>query len=272
MKLRPFLKWVGGKYRLLDALLPALPQGRRLVEPFVGAGAVYLNANYEEYLLCDCNAELISLFSRIQEGGVAFIDYCAQFFTGKTNTEDSFYYLRQRFNSMPAGDEKCALFLYLNRHAYNGLVRYNRQGAYNAPYGHYAAVYFPRKELLAFHQKSIRTCTEFKTQDFTETFAALHEGDVVYADPPYVPLTPTANFTAYAASRFGQVRQRELAALAVTAWEDGVSVVLSNHDTPFARSLHSRANLCPLRVRRSISCRGQTRSAAPEVLIIYHAH
>lgn len=268
-RMRPPLKWAGGKFRLLDRILPALPSGSRLVEPFVGSGAVFLNADFPAYLLCDLNEDLIFFFRTLTEEGDAFIREARGLFTPATNTAEAYYAFRNRFNSLAPGKERALLFLYLNRHGFNGLVRYNRKGDFNTPFGRYAAPYFPGDELTAVARKARDADVEFIVADFRASFAALREGDVVYCDPPYAPLSATANFTSYTASDFGPEEQRELAECAVRAFRQGRRVVLSNHDTPPIRRLYRGARISSFDVRRTISCDGQKRSCAKEILAVY---
>ena len=176
---RPFLKWAGGKYRLLDRLLPSIPAGARLVEPFVGSGAVFLNAGFACYLLCDLNADLIGLYRTLRRDGERFIAEARALFTPGNNTQEAFLRLRETFNASSDAEERSVLFLYLNRHSYNGLVRYNSKGIYNVPFGKYKAPYFPERELTAFLDK-LRGCdVTFAVQDFRSTFAALRPGQVL---------------------------------------------------------------------------------------------
>ncbi|MFM2344098.1 MAG: hypothetical protein RLZZ210_708, partial [Pseudomonadota bacterium] len=122
--MKPFLKWAGSKYKIIDKIINVLPSGKRLIEPFVGSGSVFLNTNYEEYVCIDKNADLINLFKIIQAEGNNFIDYAKHFFIPNNNIEEQFYILRQEFNSTKDIYKKSALFIYLNRHCYNGLCRY----------------------------------------------------------------------------------------------------------------------------------------------------
>lgn len=266
---RPFLKWAGGKYRLLDRLLPSLPPGKRLVEPFAGSGAVFLNAAFSAYLLCDLNPDLIGLYETLRREGERFIERARALFTPENNTREAFLRLRAAFNASTDAEERSLLFLYLNRHAYNGLVRYNARGVYNVPFGRYKAPYFPAAELTAFLRK-MRDCdVAFAVQDFRKTFSQTREGDVVYGDPPYVPASSTANFTAYTGGVFGVAEQRELANEAEAAAQRGVPVVLSNHDVPLTRELYAAARLHSFPVRRLISCAGASRGEARELLAVF---
>ena len=269
MYTKPFLKWAGGKYRILDKILRELPTGARFVEPFAGSCAVYLNANFPKALVCDLNSDLISLYKHLQHEGGDFIQYCASFFTSENNTRSGYMALRDRLNASSEERERAALLLYVNRHAFNGLIRYNSKGGFNVPFGKYKKPYFPLEELRAFYRKTHSTTTEFRAADFRSVFASLKPGDVVYCDPPYVPLSQTASFTAYAGNAFHAQDQNDLAACAKEAWQKGIHVVLSNHDTEATRNLYPTATLKRFAVQRFISCNGDNRGAAPELLAIY---
>ncbi len=269
MKAKPFLKWAGGKYRLLERILPELPAGARLVEPFAGSAAVYLNAPFKKALVCDVNRDLIGLFQILQAEGGSFIRRCQAHFTPDNNARDRYYALRDAFNASADPKERAALFLYLNRHSFNGLIRYNSRGIFNVPFGRYARPYFPLAELHAFLDRTRDTKTEFAVLNFRDVFSRLRPGDVVYCDPPYVPLSRTAKFTAYTGVSFTENDQRDLASLAAHAWKRGIPVILSNHDTEAVRSLYAAARLRRFAVNRSISCKGDRRSRAPELLAVF---
>ena len=154
IKIRPFLKWAGSKYNCLEKIIPFLPPGKRLIEPFAGSGVVFMNTNYSSYLLAESNIDLIHLFTTLQQQGDAFIKYCETYFSPEFNCKEKYYQIRSDFNDLTHSPRKSALFLYLNRHGYNGLCRYNSKGIYNVPFGLYTKPYFPRKEMQLFHQKS----------------------------------------------------------------------------------------------------------------------
>ena len=266
--MKPFLKWAGGKMRLVTRIKAVLPTGRRLVEPFVGSGALFLNTEYADYLLADANRDLINCYQQLQRGGTAFIDLCASYFTPANNQPDAYYALRTHFNATGDAVEKAAIFVYLNRHGYNGLCRYNGSGGFNVPFGRYARPYFPRNEMVFFWQKAVRC--EFVVADFVTTLQATTPGDVVYCDPPYVPLSATAHFTSYSADGFSLESQRRLAQAAEAAARRGVPVVISNHDLPFTRELYAGAAAHKFfTVQRNISCDRQRRTAAAEMLAVF---
>lgn len=266
--MKPFLKWAGNKYQIIERIKAVLPPGKRLIEPFVGSGAVFLNTEYPSYLLADTNADLINLYQQLQTGGQEFIDYCRTLFTPENNIPDRFYELRHRFNQTGDLVEKGALFIYLNKHCYNGLCRYNARGEFNVPFGRYTTPYFPEEEMHFFHRRSSQAT--FVTANFVVTMEAAEAGDVLYCDPPYVPLSATANFTSYSSDRFGIQEQHTLARMAATLAARGIAVVISNHDTEFTRSAYQEAtDVHYFSVQRFISCNGANRNKADELLAIY---
>ena len=201
---------------------------------FVGSGAVFLNLDYPGYLLCDNNADLINLFQVLKEEGETFVKYCRDYFTPASNREEEYYRFRSEFNRTGNKKQKAALFLYLNRHGYNGLCRYNSSGEFNTPFGRYVKPYFPEKEMLYFARKAQKAT--FACRDFRNTMAKAKPGDAVYCDPPYVPLSGTANFTEYSSGGFGLKSNKNWRKWPVS-WRRGIPVLLSNHDTAFVRQI-----------------------------------
>ena len=265
--MKPFLKWAGGKYKLTPQINSLLPDGTRLVEPFVGSGSVFLNSNFDSFYLTDVNPDLIHLYQTLQKEGEAFIRYTESFFTGENNTEDAFYQLRELFNTTEDVRLKSALFVYLNRHAFNGLCRYNSKGKYNVPFGRYKKPYFPYEEMKNFYHKSKKAI--FQCCDFKTTYSNLREGDVVYADPPYDPISETSSFTSYSTGGFSAQEQIELSDCAKRATNSGIPSLLSNHDTSLTRELYEGALCEYIDVQRNISAKGESRKQVREVLALF---
>src|SRR5580704_2320813 len=213
-KIRPFLKWAGSKFNCLNEIISSLPPGQRLIEPFAGSGVVFMNTHYSSYILAESNPDLIHIFTTLQEQGESFIDYCQQYFHPETNCKEQYYQKRNDFNQLNHSSQKSAFFLYLNRHGYNGLCRYNSKGIYNVPFGLYTKPYFPREEMLLFHKKSNQA--QFIQDDFRNTFKLARPGDVIYCDPPYVPLSKKSQPLPYTQKQFSEEDQIELAELART--------------------------------------------------------
>lgn len=267
---RPFLKWAGGKYRLLERIKAVLPVGTRLIEPFAGAAALFLNTRYQKYWLNDVNVDLITLYQQLKHQGDQFVEFAETFFCVKNNNDKRYYQLREHFNNCNDANERSAIFLYLNRHSYNGLCRYNQKGKFNAPFGRYKNPRFPRQQLLAFSKKAKRV--KFTHKNFIDVMQAAKVGDVIYCDPPYVPLTKTANFTHYSQRIFSQEQQMTLAELAQSLAQKNIPVIISNHNTVFTRQLYKTAILKKFNVPRLISCKGNGRHAVKELLAVYGAN
>lgn len=265
MAVKTPLKWVGSKARLMPQLLPHLPKGKRLVEPFAGSCAVMMNTDYEEYLIADVNPDLIHLYNSIQLDVDWFIEDTKRLFETLT-TECSYYQLRASFNIEPEWQWRAAMFLYLNRHCYGGICRYNQRGHFNVPYGRYKKPYFPEAEIRAFAEKAKRAT--FICASFEETLQLVRPGDVVYCDPPYIPVNPTANFTQYHTDGFTQDDQLRLASLLHQLSAD-ISVVASNSDTHEAHNLYSRFTRHTLAAPRSIGAAKGSDSSVGELLAVF---
>lgn len=265
--MRPFLKWAGSKYNCLDHILPHLPQGKRLIEPFAGSAAMTLNTHFEQYLLSDINQDLIKVYRCLKQGGQRFIDYCDQHFVDGCNDKQVYYDKRSQFNQMRLSKAKAALFIYLNRHGYNGLCRYNGDGLFNVPFGNNSRPRLQYKAMEHFFNKSEQI--ELQHASFEQVMAQAKTGDVIYCDPPYVPLSHSAHFTRYAKSDFNLDHQTQLADLARQQASRGIPVVISNHDTEFTRECYKGAEIHSFSVARRISCKTQNRAPAPELIAIF---
>jgi|SRR5690625_3044790 len=265
-KTKPFLKWPGNKYRIIDEIVELLPDGDRLVEPFAGSGSIFLNTSYPEKLVADNDEDLIRLFKHVQMYGEEFIEYASEVFVPENNVDERYYELRKEFNTTHDTIRKSALLIYLNRHCFNGLYRKNKKGEFNAAYGKYKKPYFPRKELKEFHIRSEDVV--FKNQDFLETLDMVEDGDVVYCDPPYTPLKENAAHV-YGSLQFGDNEHIALVNKAKKVSGKGIPVLISNHDIPLTRELYNSAHIETFEVSRTISSKASSRGKVSELLAIY---
>lgn len=268
--MRSPLKWAGGKKKLVDEIMEFIPSKgkKRLVEPFLGGGSVFLNSDFKEYLLLDLNKDLINLFNILKNDSSKFITEAEHYFQNKYNTEEKYYELRAEFNKSADPFFRSLIFLYMNRHGYNGLCRYNKSGGYNVPFGRYKKPYFPKEELEFFAKKSQRA--QFIQGDFDVAFSLAKAGDSYYCDPPYAPISRTSSFTSYAGNTFDDEDQIRLVKCAEAAKKKNISTLISNHDTEFTREIYSGAkNLFELKVRRSISSKGHGRIEVGELMALY---
>ncbi|QYJ86385.1 Dam family site-specific DNA-(adenine-N6)-methyltransferase [Shewanella mesophila] len=267
-KQRAFLKWAGGKFKLVDALTQHLPQGDRLVEPFVGAGSVFLNTRYNRYLLCDINQDLINLYQIVQETPEKYISAAKAMFVDVKNDKEAYYQVRREFNQTSDPFLRSVYFLYMNRHGFNGLCRYNKKGGFNVPFGSYKKPYFPHDEIMGFADKAQNA--EFRCIGYEQAFDLTQPGDVVYCDPPYAPLSTTSSFTTYVGSGFSLDDQALLARKARhTAIDRGIPVLISNHDIALTRELYHGARFDTIQVQRNISQNGNGRKKVNELMALY---
>ncbi|CUU22566.1 adenine-specific DNA-methyltransferase [Duffyella gerundensis] len=266
-KNRAFLKWAGGKYPLLEDIQRHLPEGDCLVEPFVGAGSVFLNTDYPRYVLADINSDLINLYNIVKTRTAEFIADARLLFNEQSNDAIFYYASRTEFNGSRDPYRRALLFLYLNRHCYNGLCRYNLSGEFNVPFGRYRKPYFPEDELNWFAERAQKATFVCESYDVTLTNA--QAGSVVYCDPPYAPLSATANFTAYHTNSFSLREQQHLAELAIKLAESRIPVLISNHDTAQTRLWYQDAVLHVVKARRSISRSITGRSKVDELLALF---
>ncbi|MFT7006791.1 MAG: DNA adenine methylase [Colwellia sp.] len=270
VSMRSALKWAGGKKKVINDIVSLLPTKgkKRLVEPFVGGGSVFLNLDFDEYLLIDMNKDLINLFNIIKNQPTEFITDAQKFFNGENNQAEKYYEFRNQFNQSTDSYERSLLFLYLNRHGYNGLCRYNKSGGYNVPFGRYKHPYFPEKELEYFSEKAQKAT--FMQGDFETAFSQLRADDVVYCDPPYSPINRTSNFTAYVGNSFTDEDQLRLVNCVEKARSEGIPTLISNHYVDFTRELYKDASKKKLfQVQRSISQKGKGRIKVQEILALY---
>lgn len=240
--MHPLLKWAGGKRqmapRIAEAFGSPCHDGRIYVEPFVGSGAVFLYrralGHVWDAILGDANGKLIAFHRAVRDDPKGLLD-ALHALPGQTDWRDAYTEVRVAFNAGPhEGSLHAARFLWLNRACFNGLYRENAAGEFNVPIGSYKALSLPSAphvlEVSLFLQPATLICA-----DFAATLAWADAGAQVYCDPPYVPLTPTANFTSYTADGFGAADQERLASAARETAARGARVVISNHDTPLTR-------------------------------------
>ena len=283
--IRPFLKWAGGKSRALPELLPHLPKAKLLVEPFVGGGSVFLNTEYQNYILADSNSDLINVYRCATRHTDLLIDAARALFNNG-NHADRYYAVRSQFNAAHelngkkmingarrAGFEtalilRAAQFIYLNRHCYNGVCRYNQSGGFNVPYGKYKDAYFPETEIRQFAKKARDTRAVFLCSPFQITLSIIpNTSAVIYCDPPYLPVSKTSCFTQYNGESFGESSHHKLVSeLIAINKKTGVPVIISNSDTPVTREIYAQFKLNEISVRRSISTNAAERNNADEVI------
>jgi DNA adenine methylase len=260
---RPFLKWAGGKGQLLSelrALVPAL--GGRYFEPFLGGGALFFDLLPKRGFLSDVNSEIVECYATVRDR----VDELIRSLKKHRYDAEHYYEVRDTDPAELTPVERAARTIFLNKTGFNGLYRVNRSGKFNVPFGRYS------KPLIC-DEDNLRACSaalakvDLSTCDFEESASRAKRGDFVYFDPPYVPLSRTATFTAYARGGFGPGEQKRLADLFDRLARRGVNVLLSNSDVPEIRKLYGAHRIDVVKAARSINSKGTRRGPVSEVLV-----
>ncbi|HKY34737.1 MAG TPA: DNA adenine methylase [Polyangiaceae bacterium] len=267
-RLRPILKWAGGKRSLVPRILKELPKRiGTYYEPFVGGAAVFLalaeEQRFQHAVITDKNKELINLYTVVRDDLVKLLKKLEVL---QHQTSEAEYY---EIRAERGGDRiaRAARLIYLNKTGYNGLYRVNSSGGFNVPYGRYKRPKICDAKRLSAAAMALQEVT-IKVADFEESCAGAQRGDAVYLDPPYLPVSKTASFSAYHSDAFGLAEHERLAKLFGKLVKRGVSVVLSNSATPETRALYKTYQASDVHVRRSINSIASRRGAVPELLVV----
>jgi len=260
---RPFLKWAGGKTQLLPDILARLPRVfRRYHEPFLGGGAVFFALTPTRAVLSDINADLIETYKAIRDDPEAVIAALQQHHA----TEEEFYRVRAQSPAALGVIGAAARTIYLNRTCFNGLYRVNRRGEFNVPFGRYEHPTLCNAENIRLASLALQGA-DLRCESVFDLRTRASRGDLVYFDPPYDPVSATASFTSYAKQAFGVEEQTRLAQLFRDLALRGVSVMLSNSDTPLVRDLYKDFKIEGVYARRAINSRADRRGHVSEVLV-----
>jgi DNA adenine methylase len=271
---RPFVKWAGGKSQLLNQLCAFFPKDfGTYYEPFLGGAAVFFNLvnDYQfDAVLSDINDELIAAYRAIKDDCEKVIILLQEHKKNYIAFKEEYYY--KVVASEPTDDvDKAARIIFLNRTCFNGLYRVNLKGRFNVPLGQYKNPRICDPDNLRAVSTALRwSKTKLLPLDFRETVKDAKEGDFIYFDPPYNPVSSTASFTGYTKYRFSLKEQKELAKLFNELAQRGCYVLLSNSNTPEIRLLYSDEGIYVKVVPalRAINCKANLRFAGHTELII----
>ena len=264
---RPIVKWAGGKRQLLSTLKSNLPvQFGRYFEPMVGGGALLFHLKPENACIGDVNAELVNLYQVVRDEVEELIEDLSKHIYEK----EYFYQLREVdrsevFKSWESV-QKASRFLYLNRSCFNGLYRVNSSGYFNVPFGRYTNPRILDAKNLRACSKVLQNC-EIDVASFDAIADVVKPGDFVYFDPPYVPLTATANFTSYTKAGFDVEMQIALRDLCVELDRRGVKFLLSNSSAPLVLGLYRGFDLQLVDAARAINSNAKKRGKIKEALV-----
>jgi DNA adenine methylase len=273
---KPVLKWAGGKRQLLEPILSFVDRSfpahiEKYYEPFAGGAAVFFalvaRGKFQRARLSDMNADLIRVYSALRDDADAVIVELEKLIELGL-TEAAYYQVREKLRQRrPAKvSARAARLIYLNRTGYNGLYRVNSSGEFNVPYGSYKNPrILDRSRLLAAAQAL--QGVELEVEDFEQACQAAKRGDFVYLDPPYLPVSKTANFASYHSQAFALAEHERLAKTFARLARRGVSTLLSNSDTPEARGLYAAFDTHTVHASRAINSNAARRGKVPELLV-----
>lgn len=251
----PFVKWAGGKRQMLEQLGIRMPETYGgYYEPFVGGGALVLSLAPEKAVLNDINQELVHTYREIRDHLDALLVLLSSMDT-VTCTKEFYYEMRDRYNEKHRlaeyDTEMAALFIYLNKHCFNGLYRVNTRGEFNVPWNQKLSVRSMDMENIKAISGYLKSVT-ITCRDFEKALEDVKKGDFVYFDSPYAPLNPTS-FDSYTKEGFTEEEHRRLAELFRKLTDQGVYCMLTNHNTELIRELYEGFLIEEIDVRRAIN-------------------
>jgi DNA adenine methylase len=274
--IKPFLQWPGGKTKVMPFILPHLGLPcRRFVDVCCGSGAASLAVaevnGAKRIWLNDINPELIICLALTAVIPLEIIALAREIYNPEHNNEEAYYQIRKEFNAQRGSgtSNQAARLIYLNRHGFNSLMRFNSKGEFNVSFRvDHSASEFPEEAIRDFAR--LLGGADFTCWDFEDVLLFCGAGDTVYLDPPFLPLSATANFTAYSKDGFSWGDQQRLAKAAQAAADRGARVVISQANIPAAHGLYAGAEIHEIEVHRSISCKASSRGKAKEIIAVYH--
>ena len=268
--LKPFVKWVGGKSSSVNRLLELMPEHiDTYVEPFVGSGALFFAVNFKKAIINDVNEELINTYKVIKDNVGAL-----EFFLS------SLIYDKQLYDTIRAWDrdphyknrpkeDRAGRFIYLMKTCFNGLYRVNKKGFFNTPFGKYTSP-------LICDTKTLNACSKYLNEhevtilngDYQKILSYLNQDCFVYLDPPYYPISKTANFTQFQKENFKEDSQYQLFEFCKELHKRGIKFMLSNSDVPEIRNLYQDFDIHVIEVSRKVNSNTAKRNAVNELAII----
>lgn len=295
---QPTLKWAGGKRQLLDNIVQLFPDVsdpavNTYYEPFLGGGAVAFGTEPQRAVLNDINTRLMNYYRVVKHRPEDLIATLRSFRAPESTVDEDRgfadtshfgydienYYYQQRalFNRRPYGYEydrveEAALLQYLNRTCFNGLYRENQSGGFNTPIGEYENPDWVQKERVwDLHEYLSTADVRLMSDGYTDGLATISAGDLVYADPPYKPVSATADFTEYSADGFDQDDQLELLETLSSLADDGVHVVASNSAVMAEKYADAGFDVYTVDATRAINSDAENRDAVEEIIAVMRA-
>jgi len=266
-KLRPFVKWAGGKTQFLEIINLLLPADyNQLIEPFVGGGAVFLNIQPNKLIINDLNQELMTAYRVIKDTPKPLINLLQEY--EKKHSLEFYEQLKQKEPKDLTHLEIATRFIYLNKTGYNGLYRVNSQGIFNVPFGQKEKIkLFERNNVLATSDYLYATDCQILNKDYQELLPLIKEGDFLFVDPPYDSENGNG-FISYTTNKFTRQNQQELAQFLKECEKKGANWLLTNHATSFIKDLYKDYWQFTFKAQRFINCQGDKRIGGVQEIFI----
>ncbi|MFN4895539.1 MAG: DNA adenine methylase [Pseudomonadota bacterium] len=264
---RPFIKWAGGKAQLLDQLQKRLPGTfKRYWEPFLGGGAFFFSLAPNSAVLSDINEELVLTYIAVRDNVEELISELRQH-----RYEEQYFYSVRDWDKRPdfkdmSAVERAGRFIFLNKTGFNGLYRVNSKGQFNVPFGRYSNPTIVDTDNLRRCSECLRN-VDIRLSSYLAIENEVQEGDLVYFDPPYVPLSTTSSFTSYTKDGFGFDDQIALRDLIQRLANKGAFILLSNSASPFVEALYEGFTIERVSATRAINSKAERRGAVDELII-----
>jgi DNA adenine methylase len=267
IKLKPFIKWAGGKTQFLEIISLLTPNDYNcLIEPFVGGGAVFLSLQPQQLIINDINKELITTYQIIKEKPNELIKLLNEY--EKKHSQEFYETLKKQAIKNLSNLETAARFIYLNKTGYNGLYRVNSQGEFNVPWGQKEkAKLFDKENILAISEYLNRNEVKILNQDYKQILPLIKENDFLFADPPYDSNNGNG-FTSYTADKFTRENQKELFNFLKECEKKGTKWLLTNHATDFIKELYKDYPQFTKKAQRFINCQGDKRVGTSQEIFI----
>lgn len=266
----PIVKWVGGKRQLIDVITPLLPKRMpSYCEPFLGGGALLFSIQPSKAIVNDLNKDLMLVYEVIRDDVNALVESLQT----HENTAEHYYAVRDMDRNKEdykilSRVDKASRLIYLNKTCFNGLFRVNSSGEFNTPFGNYKNPNIVNEPVLRAVSRYFNTSSiSFFSEDFTETLARIKKDTFVYLDPPYDPVSDTANFTGYNQGGFNKDEQIRLKRACDDLTNRGIKFMLSNSSTMFIKELYDGYDIRIIKAKRTINSVASKRGTVEEVLI-----
>jgi DNA adenine methylase len=260
---RPFVKWAGGKRQLLSRIREHLPDSYGTYhEPFLGGGALFFALRPAHAFLSDSNERLVRCYNGVRN----HVKDVISLLKGYKRSRSFFLDMRQRDVDSGTDAEVAAWFIYLNKTGFNGLYRVNSKNKFNVPYG-------DNKNAQICDEENLKACSavlqnaKVQTEDFSKVLERAQEGDLVYFDPPYVPLSATSYFTSYTAQGFNRKDQLHLRDVALELKRMGVHVIISNSSSSEDLYTDKQFSMRRVLASRPVNSKAERRGKITELLI-----